>query len=431
MPLDFPNSPTTGQTWNATNGAVYAWDGSKWTLAPASGGPFLPLSGGTVTGDTTFNTNIDANTGIFGGIAYPGQRAGGAALTWVGQSDNGWMSYYDTQSFASFISPPAYPIGVVSSVRSSDRLTGPNSANIAYAAYAATDSTDNNSGFTWAYYGSSRRFPGSHITIGMELSMGNLGSTVELNCYTGIPQGSTVGLNLSCGSEAYEAGETVYPASAAITVVSNGSTWAKGLVMQNNALLADGNGHMKAVQLPPKGEIQWTFDNTGTRSSFIRCDATAAGGPGISFQNTALNVVNAAETTTLLQVTNTKATLQIGLSFGGRTVTTATDVTQHIALYDGFGGLSVSSDGYMNIVAGNAVVMRTAGTGANFPAGQPVSIADNLFVSGQGRFFGTVGFNGAAASAKPTITGAKAGNLALASLLTALANYGLVTDSTT
>lgn len=40
-----------------------------------------------------------------------------------------------------------------------------------------------------------------------------------------------------------------------------------------------------------------------------------------------------------------------------------------------------------------------------------------------------VAFNGTAPIAKPTVTGAKGGNAALASLLTALANYGLITDS--
>jgi hypothetical protein len=47
------------------------------------------------------------------------------------------------------------------------------------------------------------------------------------------------------------------------------------------------------------------------------------------------------------------------------------------------------------------------------------------------RLLGTVGFQGSAAIAKPTVTGAKGGNAALASLMTALANYGLVTDTTT
>jgi hypothetical protein len=46
-------------------------------------------------------------------------------------------------------------------------------------------------------------------------------------------------------------------------------------------------------------------------------------------------------------------------------------------------------------------------------------------------FAGTHGFNGSAAIAKPVVSGAKAGNAALASLCSALASYGLITDSTT
>lgn len=52
--------------------------------------------------------------------------------------------------------------------------------------------------------------------------------------------------------------------------------------------------------------------------------------------------------------------------------------------------------------------------------------ADRLQITGTG-----IGFNGTAAIAKPTVTGAKASNAALASLLTQLASYGLITDSTT
>lgn len=47
------------------------------------------------------------------------------------------------------------------------------------------------------------------------------------------------------------------------------------------------------------------------------------------------------------------------------------------------------------------------------------------------KFRGSVGFNNTAPVAKPTITGARASNAALASLLTALAATGILTDSTT
>ena len=55
---------------------------------------------------------------------------------------------------------------------------------------------------------------------------------------------------------------------------------------------------------------------------------------------------------------------------------------------------------------------------------------NNLSVKNNGGTLET-GFNGAAPVAKPTITGSRAGNVALASLLTAGATMGLWTDSTT
>jgi hypothetical protein len=65
-----------------------------------------------------------------------------------------------------------------------------------------------------------------------------------------------------------------------------------------------------------------------------------------------------------------------------------------------------------------AVVTPTGGDIIVVPTGTPdVKLA------------GKVGFNNTAPIAKPTVTGAKGGNAALGSLLTALANYGLVTDS--
>lgn len=53
-----------------------------------------------------------------------------------------------------------------------------------------------------------------------------------------------------------------------------------------------------------------------------------------------------------------------------------------------------------------------------------------LLVRAGGSQLATVGFNSTAPIAKPTVTGAKGSNAALGSLMTALANYGLVTDST-
>lgn len=64
------------------------------------------------------------------------------------------------------------------------------------------------------------------------------------------------------------------------------------------------------------------------------------------------------------------------------------------------------------------------------------TVADIKQIGGSGTTFlsfrdGAMGFFGSAGAAKPTITGSRGGNVALASLLTALDSLGLITDSTT
>jgi hypothetical protein len=48
MPFDFPNTPAVGAIVVGINGATWRWDGFKWV--GGMGGPYLPLSGGTMTG---------------------------------------------------------------------------------------------------------------------------------------------------------------------------------------------------------------------------------------------------------------------------------------------------------------------------------------------------------------------------------------------
>lgn len=52
-------------------------------------------------------------------------------------------------------------------------------------------------------------------------------------------------------------------------------------------------------------------------------------------------------------------------------------------------------------------------------------------MGGRTKVCGQIGFNNTTPIAKPTVTGSRGGNAALASLLTSMSNYGLITDSTT
>ena len=72
-----------------------------------------------------------------------------------------------------------------------------------------------------------------------------------------------------------------------------------------------------------------------------------------------------------------------------------------------------------DLIAADSPITVVSGVGGQ------ITIARNT------KFTGTTGFNNTDPIAKPTVTGAKGSNAALASLLTALSSYGLVTDSTT
>ena len=99
---------------------------------------------------------------------------------------------------------------------------------------------------------------------------------------------------------------------------------------------------------------------------------------------------------------------------------------------------------------GSAIAMQTTRAGTtttaeagrwspngNLLLGTTTDGAYKLDANGNSRITGTLtvtgsaGFNGSAPPAKPTVSGAKGSNAALASLLTALVHYGLVTDTTT
>ena len=109
-----------------------------------------------------------------------------------------------------------------------------------------------------------------------------------------------------------------------------------------------------------------------------------------------------------------------GLNMGSVLAGSPTDLSSHLALFGTKYGLNVTS-GTINVVSNSLLAISIAGT---------VTTLANAIVSGPLQVNGNTGFNGTTPIAKPTVTGSKGGNAALGSLMTALANYGLVTDST-
>jgi hypothetical protein len=81
----------------------------------------------------------------------------------------------------------------------------------------------------------------------------------------------------------------------------------------------------------------------------------------------------------------------------------------------------------MQMFSDNNVYLDSPVGSLNFRTGPSGSVTTRLQILSNGN----IGFNAAAPIAKPTVTGSKGANAALASVLTALANYGLITDSST
>lgn len=111
MAFDFPNAPTTNQTVTMPDGTQRVWDGTKWRQAGLAPGPYLPLSGGSLTGPLVLAADptsamqaatkeyVDAealnNTGrnlVHNGLFTVQQRSTGPWTTGATYTADRWMT---------------------------------------------------------------------------------------------------------------------------------------------------------------------------------------------------------------------------------------------------------------------------------------------------------------------------------------------------
>jgi hypothetical protein len=62
MALDFPSSPTVGASYTASN-VTWVWDGAKWEPSSNASGPFVSLSGATMTGPLILSGDATVDLG--------------------------------------------------------------------------------------------------------------------------------------------------------------------------------------------------------------------------------------------------------------------------------------------------------------------------------------------------------------------------------
>jgi hypothetical protein len=171
-----------------------------------------------------------------------------------------------------------------------------------------------------------------------------------------------------------------------------------------------GNAILNGVGVPAAGtgfDGDYYFDTTGYPASVVLYGPKAAGawpGTGVTLANgTGLAVggdLNGTLPNPTVKSTHLTAALPVAQGGTGSATQNFVDLTT-----DQTAGGNKTLSGYTTIQGGQV---------------------------NQGfRFFGTVGFFGDINVGRQTVTGAKGGNAALASLITALATLGLITDNTT
>lgn len=217
-----------------------------------------------------------------------------------------------------------------------------------------------------------------------------------------------------------------------------------------------------AITVPAKGQTDWDVTlnaaltqletevsgkTTGPVSSTDKAIVRFSGPSGSVIQNSLATIDNAGNLSTPGTLTSTGAA-----TVGGLTSLASSSVA---------GDLSVmgTAKGYRFRTGGANLDLESTGTdlivsnwsGTNFDGNQRSYLrlsadAQNIQVAGKVEFsdalYGAVkhtldgatnqvGFYGAAPASKPAVTGSRGGNAALASLITALATLGLITDNTT
>jgi hypothetical protein len=155
--------------------------------------------------------------------------------------------------------------------------------------------------------------------------------------------------------------------------------------------------------------VRAAFDGDASNSNLTLTNATAVS--IVAVTATTANVFNTIATT--VNMAGAATTLNINNNTLAQTINIGTTSTQASTYNFGTGATVSGVTKAINIGTGGA-----AGSTTNITFG--TSATTNL------RFFGSANTSG-----KPTVSGSRGGNAALASFLTAMSNLGLITDSTT
>lgn len=219
-----------------------------------------------------------------------------------------------------------------------------------------------------------------------------------------------------------------------------GNGWLSGSGAPSNTIGFDGDFYLDVtvtnVYYGPKTGGAWGSSHafTGPRGNFgattdptVNNDSSAGYGIGSLWINVSTSRVFLA-TSVAVGAAVWVEPVNVGNTAGGDlsgTYPTPTVTSTHLsaALPVGQGGTGSTTQNFVDLTTAQTIAgNKTFTYYTTLQTGQ---------VNGAFNLQGTVGFFGATAAGRQTVTGAKDGNAALASLITALAALGLITDNTT
>jgi len=221
------------------------------------------------------------------GVSNPvaaGQR------TWVGNADNGNMTYFETTSqTASFNTRGG--IGVAAAARTSDMLPGAAGATIGVGAYVRNDNTNASAKKgAWAFYGHAAQIEANSFTTTVETDVCSYQPLVDVNPYSAGVAGTTAGVWVGVGGETAQGsvtagqGTLLKRVSVGLAFTNTAAAAAenrfnKGIVFQNVALYGtdgSGTGTAVAIEMARGHAVQWLYDGSGNPGFQLRSDNNQA-----------------------------------------------------------------------------------------------------------------------------------------------------------
>jgi hypothetical protein len=414
-------------------------------------GSFLPLTGGTVTGPTEFHSTTDNALKIFTDFAGPANGISGiyASTTNRGPHMNSGVRFdyfsmgkeagFDTAMSVLGLYDPILPVTSGIAVYQAAWLVAqsPNDpVNNFCCLIAELDVVNRGKDAGWMRDRTSANPTGGLLMVAENLTFGGGAgegknatwaysvSRSGLPNSTGFPVKFYNGYLIEPNSIVGQTGRAIYMTG---DITGTGALYPYGPLQTDGAWM-HGIDHTRAVYNDGYAEtmlvgqrVGWIVGTTGSATAVASINATGSG------TDATLVLTPSGAGTITLAGSVTGPNLQIGQGTGGQSVTV--------------NGASGADTGFIWAAANNQRWKLSTDASSNLflysynasggYLGSVFAAASTLFQLQVPFYCGMAGFNGTAPIAKPTVTGSKGANTALASLLTALAAYGLVTDSST